>query len=791
MLKKLLILVFFFGLIGIFFNPVFLKQHIPFPGDLLVAEYKPWRTYSYGGYVPGSVPNKAQYPDTIRQLYPWKMLVVDSLKKNTLPLWNPYNFSGAPLMANFQSQALYPLTLFYLLFTPAIAWTILVIAQPLLALWFTFLYGRRIGLSSIAALFAGITYAFSLFMTVWLEYNTVGHVILWLPLLFLSIEHLKDHISRLWSLVFVLALVSSLLAGHPQLFGYLILLTLVYALYRIQNKHSRLYIGSLTLLALGISAIQLIPGVELIANSARSPHTFSQIFDKILIQPWQIVMAGIPDFFGNPATRNYWPSDTYIGKTLYVGLAPFLFLLSVLRLRKNPFVLFFAVAGITTIILTTANPLSYLLYKLPIPLILASAPTLMLFVYCFSIAMLAGLGFDAWIAEKHSTRKLAKRGAQVALLFLALFIFVFLAPKIIHEDWTAHLGIAKRPLLLGTLIMTALYIPFSIAVIKKKFIHPALMLLICVHIFDLFFVFRKFTPFTPVDFLYPKAEVLTFLKEKNGIERFWGHSAARIEANVNAVDALYSPEGYDPLYPKWYGEFIQSSTDGRITTAFTDSTRSDASIAPSNGNDDIGKNVTRLRVLDMLGVSYILDREENASTEIGFPGNRYRLAYEKDAWKVFLNLKAAPRFFLTSDYKIYEDKKTFETLFFDSKLNPAKTVLLATNPGFPAATHNPDVATTLQAYTPEEIRIITRVSETNLLFLSDTFYPGWHAYIDGEETKILKANWAFRAVVVPPGEHVVRFQYKPKSVEIGIIISSISALITGFVIFFLHRKKTV
>ncbi len=790
-MKKVLISVIFLGLIGIFFNPVFLKQQIPFPGDLLVAEFKPWRTYSYGGYVPGSAPNKAQYPDTIRQLYPWKTLVTDSLKKNTLPLWNPYNFSGSPLMANFQSQVLYPLTIFYLLFSSAIAWTILVIAQPFLALFFTYLYGRRIGLSRIASLFSGITYAFSLFMTVWLEYNTVGHVVLWLPLLLLSIEHLKDKISRFWSVIFIFALVSSLFAGHPQLFAYVVAVTLVYAAYRIHVRNTRLYIGSLMLLTLGIGALQLVPGIELIANSARSPHTFSLLFEKILIQPWQLLMAGIPDFFGNPATRNYWLSDTYIGKTLYVGLAPFLFLLSALRLKKNPFVLFFAGVGITTLIATTANPLTYILYKLPIPLISTSAPTLMLFVYAFSFAILAGLGFDGWIAEIHSVKKLTKRGAQVAVLFLLLFLFVFIAPKIIHQDWATNISIAKRPLLLGALIMTALYIPFSIAVIKKKFMKPALILLICVHIFDLFFVFKKFTPFAPVDFLYPEAEVLTFLKEKDGIERFWGHSAARIEPNVNAVNKLYSPEGYDPLYPKWYGEFIQSSTDGRITTEFTDSTRSDASIAVSNGNDDIGKNVTRLRVLDMLGVSYVLDREENASTEIGFPGNRYRLAYEKNAWKVFLNLKAAPRFFLTSDYKMYQDKEDFEKLFFASKFNPASTILLAENPGFLASPQNPNVVTTLQAYTPEDIRIITKADNVNLLFLSDTYYPGWHAFVDGKETKILKANWAFRAVVVQPGEHVIRFVYQPTSVTVGVIISTISATIAGCVIFFLNRKKTL
>src|SRR5258708_5866195 len=123
MIKQFGIIVFFLVCIVLFFYPVFLKGYIPFPGDLLVAEYKPWRTYSYLGYNPGSEPNKAQYPDTIRQLYPWKTLVVDSLKKLQLPLWNPYNFSGSPLLANFQSAALYPFNILYFALSLPLGWT--------------------------------------------------------------------------------------------------------------------------------------------------------------------------------------------------------------------------------------------------------------------------------------------------------------------------------------------------------------------------------------------------------------------------------------------------------------------------------------------------------------------------------------------------------------------------------------------------------------------------------------------------------------------------------------------
>ncbi len=84
-------------LVAIFFYKTILHGYLPFPGDLLVAEYKPWSSYSYLGYNPGSYPNKAQYFDTLRQLYPWKTFVIDEFKKGQVPLWNPHNFSGSAL----------------------------------------------------------------------------------------------------------------------------------------------------------------------------------------------------------------------------------------------------------------------------------------------------------------------------------------------------------------------------------------------------------------------------------------------------------------------------------------------------------------------------------------------------------------------------------------------------------------------------------------------------------------------------------------------------------------------
>src|SRR3989344_4461136 len=133
-----------FFVTAIFFYKTFLHGLVSFPGDLLIAEYNPWKTYSYLGYNPGSYPNKAQYFDTFRKIYPEKKFSTPVIKNFEIPLWNPYNFSGAPLLANFQSAVFYPLNLIYFLFTTPLAWSFLVVLQPLLSFYFTYLYLRKL-----------------------------------------------------------------------------------------------------------------------------------------------------------------------------------------------------------------------------------------------------------------------------------------------------------------------------------------------------------------------------------------------------------------------------------------------------------------------------------------------------------------------------------------------------------------------------------------------------------------------------------------------------------------------
>jgi uncharacterized membrane protein YfhO len=80
---------------------------------------------------------------------------------------------------------------------------------------------------------------------------------------------------------------------------------------------------------------------------------------------------------------------------------------------------------------------------------------------------------------------------------------------------------------------------------------------------------------------------------------------------------------------------------------------------------------------------------------------------------------------------------------------------------------------------PQTLSIHVKTAEPGLLILSEPYYPGWQAAVDGQPVPLLRANYILRAVPVPAGEHQVTLEFRPLSLTLGAIISLLGA---GFVL---------
>src|SRR3990167_5555038 len=416
-------IIFIVGVWLVFAHPYFIFGKVPFPSGYLVNFFAPWNAVPdfAGPYKNGAT------PDVITQIYPWKNLVIDFWKQGSIPLWNPYSFSGTPLLANYQSAALSPLNLLYLILPFIDAWSIAVLLQSLLAGLFTYLYIRTLKLSEFGAIVSSIAFMFSGFITTWMSYQTLGYAILFLPLGLFAIEKFFETKRWFYSLLLTVTIPLSFLSGHFQTSLYFLLFVVAYCFFKlIQTRDIRSSIYSLVSIILGllISAPQILPSIELYYHSVRS-----EIFSAVEIIPWSYLPTFLaPDFFGNPVTRNDWLGH-YAEWNGYLGLIPLMLgFYSSTSKKSQKTILFFFAVSIISILLAFRSPLLDLLVNLKIPVLSTSAASRIIVIASFSFAVLAGFGFEKIIGDikKRNYKPIRIMVLIFGLIFLTLWAIVLL-----------------------------------------------------------------------------------------------------------------------------------------------------------------------------------------------------------------------------------------------------------------------------------------------------------------------------------------------------------------------------
>jgi Bacterial membrane protein YfhO len=182
---------------------------------------------------------------------------------------------------------------------------------------------------------------------------------------------------------------------------------------------------------------------------------------------------------------------------------------------------------------------------------------------------------------------------------------------------------------------------------------------------------------------------------------------------------------------------------------------------------------------------YIKDLEKSPIRQQFYPGFPVSMANKET--QIYENRTVMPRAWLTSEVRTAKPEQILAAVK-RSKLpngevfNPRKIALIEESITFPDQV--PDPNATVQVVFPSEtqVRLQTRSTQNSFLVLSDVFYPGWQAHIDGQPAHIFQTNYIFRGVQLPPGEHTVTFSFRPMSFAIGCGISGASlALVLYFV----------
>lgn len=253
-----------------FWSRVLFTGRVLLPGEML-SGFLPF------GNNPGAPWTILQW-DSLAQYFPWRHFAAEQLHAGKIPLWNPYQFTGTPFVANAQSAVFYPLNWPFWCFDTAYAFGIAALEHTLLAMLGTFVLCRRWGMSRAASVVSATAYAFCGYLAAWALLPTLFATASWLPVcLWLFEKASDDKKSGGATLALVLALWCALLAGHAQIFFYILLgLAVRQPFLKHKLRGLMLWIGS-TALALLVGAGQLFPTLELarLGHRAGGPATAS------------------------------------------------------------------------------------------------------------------------------------------------------------------------------------------------------------------------------------------------------------------------------------------------------------------------------------------------------------------------------------------------------------------------------------------------------------------------------------------------------------------------------------
>jgi hypothetical protein len=153
---------------------------------------------------------------------------------------------------------------------------------------------------------------------------------------------------------------------------------------------------------------------------------------------------------------------------------------------------------------------------------------------------------------------------------------------------------------------------------------------------------------------------------------------------------------------------------------------------------------------------------------------------------------ALPRAMLVNNWEIIPEESALLARLGDPGWDPVRSVLLmAADAPRPTATNaTPGKAEIVSNPSPRLMEIQTTSDAPALLLLNDKIEPEWHAYIDGKEAPVLRANYLMRAVHVPAGSHKVVFKYEVKPTGFFLVLACEIAglLILGFVLWSARRR---
>lgn len=729
------------------------------------------------------------------QFIPWRHYAWSLLRQGILPLWNPLNGMGAPLLANYQLAMFYPpafplFLLDELWGVSGLAWGFTLLVPVHLAWGAAGMtrFLKQIGAGNRGQIIGGLAFGMSGYLVARGSFFSIIWAAAWLPWVMCWVEKLvtagdkRETLKTGLTLSLLVAMM--LLAGHAQLSWYSLVLAGLWFLFRTLHFGGKVLavrkIGILAvfgLLAVLMAAIQLFPTFEYLQQSQRASAYDIDSAMVYSFSPLRLLGYLTPELFGNPGHNDFWGYATYWEDAVYIGLAPFLLALTTIgwiALKKNRgmphrstaiFLWSISLAGII-LALGENTPIFPWLYSYIPTFDMFQAPARWMIWPTFSLSVLAGLAADRWTVPE-------KKGKVILnLVAFGGIILAFSAgvASLVMIEWEPGIfrGLIYFGLALFATAFTARRISTGPAAEKWRIVAALVIVL------DLFAASMRLNPTAPAGiwstenkglsdinqvrdgsrvWMYPNfeqtAKYTWYFQFDNFTNRTeWGALRSSQLANLNLLDNVPMVNNFDPMLPARYADWMERMADESPLTQrkWLSQVGAGAEIIP----DPAGVMQTDIVPID---------------------------AESRFAWSPCAVQAASPEeAFVMTDRQVrgIEESNCFvvesSMASSASSITKSQSKILVTKDD------------------PNRITLTLDSTDAGWLMIRDSWFPGWQASVNDVKTDLVPANYLFKALPVPAGKPQIELEYKPISFGIGLVVSLLSWILCG-VAWFSYRRQ--
>lgn len=740
------------------------------------------------------------FRDLYLLFHPKRIELASALAHGRLPLWDAMTHGGQPFLATPSNTAFYPSNILFLILSPVAALNVSIVLQYLLCALFTYWLVRRIGLSSTAAFTSGALFTFA---GVSLSAANLLPLLLalpWFPLTLGCVHLYLREGRRKWLTLAAISASMLLLAAAVELTAMMFLTILVWVLCcRYENAGLRRCLAAVIFtggFAVALALCQILPATEVIANSARGAKRSYEAFSEWSLHPRRLPELVVPSFFGRVdrlAEQDYWGRAFESGGfpyllSVYVGaLALLLAAAGALPKRGDDRIPRRALGLLTLagllLSLGASLPFFHALWRWLPFFTIFRYPVKAILITLLPVSLLAGCSIDDLRRGVVRLRAMAVISAAIAVMASITGAIVLQAPPPVQRFLVSFFGNALEAPQRATLatsffhssvVMAAAAVVLFLPRIATS--HRAILIAVIITA-DVMLAGAPVNAIAPRSFYDPPpAAALT--RRLTGAGRFY-HAPDPADLD------LHAPSNDVMWLAHWKLEELSGYT--AMTWGIPVTLHNDYDgLAPQRivRLASLVEAVAwprRIRVLQAAGVTSFMTTEQlrlpgvelvsGLQTMESHPVGLYQLHGTKMAR------------FVSTAYSFPTDTDALKALFGGL---PYESIALTS----PRGTTHPCGSAGVQVTTnaPGDSTYVVDAPCQGWVALAENEYPGWETTVDSQPQETVRADYAFVAVPVTKGHHVIRRRYAPIRPMAG-IASSLLALVALAISHWFGRKS--